>query len=127
MKRQQQISRIKKDYHTSLKRVFFTCFILSRSNESVSPPLPTGRTLHDQKIILHYSRFCFPASQKYQMKCDAATSHLETIDLSAELARSHGFFAPSTRQTSRVRQNIQPGFTDTSKAWIIKQIDRYAK
>lgn len=25
----------------------------------------------------------------------ASSSHLETIDLSAELARSHGFFAPS--------------------------------
>lgn len=41
-----------------------SCFILSRSNESVSLPPPAVRTL-------------------------------ETIDLSAELARSHGFFAPS--------------------------------
>lgn len=42
-----------------------SCFILSKSKASVSLPLPTGRTLDTSD------------------------------DLSAELARSHGFFAPS--------------------------------
>lgn len=84
---------------------FFTCFILSRSNESVSLPLPTGRTLRN-KNRFHQTDCCGSASQTHPACCGATSSHLETIDLSAELARSHGFFAPSRPQRSR-------GFTDT--------------
>lgn len=82
---------------------FFTCFILSRSNESASLPPPPGRTLHDtpKKKIKNHSSLdslsCFCFTDTYPMGC----AHLETIDLSAELARSHGFFAPSRRQNNQ--------------------------
>lgn len=51
-------------------------------------------------IIIKKESFCFRFTVVVLLhgdksSCAASSSHLDTIDLSAELARSHGFFAPS--------------------------------
>lgn len=66
-------------------------------------PLPRAVpcTIHQKKKIKNHSPLdslsCFCFTDTYPMGC----AHLETIDLSAELARSHGFFAPSRRQNDQ--------------------------
>lgn len=86
----------KKRQLVSAQPVFFTCFILSRSNESVSLPPPPVRALHSgKKKRLRFSFAVAILLHRQKSISATSTSHLETIDLSAEFALSHGFFAPS--------------------------------
>lgn len=105
--------------------IYFTCFILSRSNESVSLPLPPGRILHNnnkKKISIRFAAV-FLLQRHMQLAVVVPALTLKPLTcLQSQLGPTASLHHLGDKR-STVRWNNQQGFTDISKEQDLRQTD----